>query len=72
MSVYRRLFDALIAVALSALTIAVTAPILPALAQSLGMLVAATFYFSRNPWGSSDGDRINERIDGLYDRFLPV
>lgn len=72
MSVYRRLFDALIAVVLSAVTIAVTAPVVPGLAQSLGMLAAASFYFSRNPWGSDDGDRINDRIDGLYDRYLPV
>jgi hypothetical protein len=72
MSVYRRLFDALIAIVLSAVTIALTASVTPGLAQPLGMLVACVFYFSRHPWGSQDGERINERIDDLYDRYLPV
>ncbi len=72
MSVYRRLLDALIAVVLSAATIALTASVTPELAQPLGMLVACVFYFSRHPWGSGEGERINERIDDLYDRYLPV
>ena len=41
------------------------------LAISIGAFLAATFYFSRNPWGSPDGDRYNEMIDDVYDRYLP-
>jgi len=41
------------------------------LAISIGAFLAATFYFSRNPWGSPDGDRYNELIDDVYDRYLP-
>jgi hypothetical protein len=29
------------------------------------------YYFSRNPWGSSNGEAYNEWIDELYDRYLP-
>jgi hypothetical protein len=41
------------------------------LAISVGAFLAATFYFSRNPWGSPDGDEYNEMIDDVYDRYLP-
>ena len=41
------------------------------LAVSVGAFLAATFYFSRNPWGSPDGDQYNEMIDDVYDRYLP-
>jgi archaellum biogenesis protein FlaJ (TadC family) len=41
------------------------------LAVALGAFFAAMFYFSRNPWGSPDGAAYNDRIDDLYDQFLP-
>jgi len=43
----------------------------PSMAVTLGAFFAATFYFSRNPWGSPDGDRYNDTIDDVYDRYLP-
>lgn len=47
------------------------AAIQPSLAVALGTFFAAMFYFSRNPWGMQEGERLNDRIDDLYDRVLP-
>ncbi|WP_276270664.1 hypothetical protein [Haloarcula litorea] len=43
----------------------------PVVAVWLASLFAAIYYFSRNPWGSPRGERYNEFIDDLYDRYLP-
>jgi hypothetical protein len=43
----------------------------PYLAISMGAFLAAMYYFSRNPWGVSDGAKYNDAIDDLYDRVLP-
>ena len=43
----------------------------PSYAVAMGAFFAATYYFSRNPWGSPDGEQYNERIDEFYDRLLP-
>ena len=43
----------------------------PAVALWIATLFAAIYYFSRNPWGSPNGDAYNEWIDELYDRYLP-
>jgi hypothetical protein len=42
---------------------------LPRLSVSVGVLLAAAYYFSRYPWGG-DGERFNDQIDALYDRLL--
>ncbi|WP_276251803.1 hypothetical protein [Haloarcula rara] len=43
----------------------------PAVALWFATLFAAMYYFSRNPWGSPNGEAYNEWIDDLYDRYLP-
>jgi len=43
----------------------------PAVALWIATLFAAIYYFSRNPWGTPNGDAYNELIDDLYDRYLP-
>jgi hypothetical protein len=43
----------------------------PRYALVIGVVLASSYYFSRNPWGSPEGDRINEYIDDVYDRYLP-
>jgi hypothetical protein len=43
---------------------------LPRLAVTISVVLAAAYYFSRNPWGG-DGERFNEQVDDLYERFLP-
>lgn len=52
-------------------TFALSAVVTPSLSVALGAFFAAMFYFSRNPWGSPDGNEYNDRIDDLYDRILP-
>jgi hypothetical protein len=43
---------------------------LPRLSVTLAVVLASAFYFSRNPWGGN-GERFNEQIDDLYERYLP-
>jgi hypothetical protein len=43
----------------------------PNLAVTIGVVLASMYYFSRNPWGSAQGEAYNEQIDDLYERFLP-
>jgi hypothetical protein len=52
-------------------TVVLGAVIGPSGALALGAFAAAAYYFSRNPWGLPDGDRYNETIDAVYDRYLP-
>lgn len=52
-------------------TFVLGAVVAPSLAVSMGAFFAAMFYFSRNPWGMQDGRELNDRIDGLYERYLP-
>lgn len=49
--------------------------LLSAIAQemsiTLGVALACMYYFSRHPWGSRHGADYNEKIDELYDEYLP-
>jgi hypothetical protein len=53
------------------MTFALGAVISPYLAIAMGAFFAAMYYFSRNPWGSPNGDEYNDAIDDVYERFLP-
>jgi hypothetical protein len=52
-------------------TFVLGAVIAPSTAVALGAFFAAMYYFSRNPWGSPDGAEYNDRIDDLYEQYLP-
>ncbi|MCT9095346.1 hypothetical protein [Haloarchaeobius sp. HME9146] len=71
MSIARQLFDVLVAGVLAFVILFLGSYVAPQLASTLAILVACGFYFSRYPWGSQDGTKINDRIDDLYDRYLP-
>ncbi|WP_435344411.1 hypothetical protein [Haloarchaeobius sp. HRN-SO-5] len=71
MSVTRQLFEVLVASVLGIVGILVTSAVAPSLTQTMGVLLACAYYFSRYPYGARDGDEINERIDAFYDRYLP-
>ncbi|MFB6200652.1 MAG: hypothetical protein ABEI98_01430 [Halorhabdus sp.] len=45
----------------------------PRAATSVGVAAASAFYFSRHPWGvpAETGREYNQRLDDLYDRYLP-
>jgi hypothetical protein len=53
------------------MTFALSAIIAPYLAISMGAFFAAMYYFSRNPWGSPNGDEYNDAIDEFYESVLP-
>ncbi|WP_267641919.1 hypothetical protein [Haloarchaeobius amylolyticus] len=71
MSIARQLFDVVVAGVLAFVILLVGSVLAPELAQTLAIIVACGFYFSRYPWGSQDGSAINDRIDDLYDSYLP-
>lgn len=71
MSTSRQLVDALIALLLGAAVLLALNAVAPPLGTRFGLVIACAFYFSRNPWGSPDGYRFNDRVDGLYDAYLP-
>ncbi len=52
-------------------TFVLGAAISPYTATAMGAFFAAMYYFSRNPWGSPNGEAYNAAIDDVYDRFLP-
>ena len=71
MSVAYQFADVVVATILAVVALAVFGTLAPSTALTMAVLSACTYYFSRNPWGSPDGDAFNERIDALYDRVLP-
>jgi hypothetical protein len=71
MSVAYQIVDILIAGVIAGLSAFVLSAAAPRFAVTIGVILASMYYFSRNPWGSQDGDEINRQIDDLYDRYLP-
>jgi hypothetical protein len=72
MSLTHQIADILVGGLLAGLaTFLLGAVIAPYLAVAMGAFFAAMYYFSRNPWGSPNGDQYNDAIDDVYDRFLP-
>ena len=71
MSVAHQVVDILLSGVIAGVTTFLVSAVAPEYALVLGVVLASMYYFSRNPWGSQDGDRINEVIDDAYDRFLP-
>ncbi|MFC4406422.1 hypothetical protein [Haloarchaeobius iranensis] len=72
MSVARQMVEVVVASVLAVAGILLIAPIASAsMAQTVGIIIACGYYFSRYPWGSRQPEGINDRIDALYDRILP-
>jgi hypothetical protein len=71
MSVAHQAVDVLVAGLIAGVSSFAIGAVAPELAVTIGVVFASMYYFSRNPWGSSQGEAYNERIDELYDRFLP-
>ena len=68
----RQFVDLLIATVIAGTTIFVWQLVTgPVVALWIATLFSSMYYFSRNPWGSTRGEAYNERIDELYDRYLP-
>ncbi|WP_256685028.1 hypothetical protein [Halococcus qingdaonensis] len=71
MSVAYQIVDVLIAGMVAGLSAFVLSAITPRFSVTIGVILASMYYFSRNPWGSQNGDDLNRRIDDLYERYLP-
>ena len=72
MSLARQLLDVLsTGLIAGSVTLTLSAVLDPSTAALVGVLLATMYYFSRYPWGSRDGERYNDRIDALYDEYLP-
>ncbi len=72
MTLARQLADLLVTgLVAGSVTLTLSAVVDPNTASLVGVLLATMYYFSRYPWGSRDGQRYNDRIDALYDEYLP-
>jgi hypothetical protein len=71
MSFGHQVVDVLLSGAIAGVTTFLVGAVAPDYALVIGVVLASMYYFSRNPWGSPEGDRINEVIDDAYDRYLP-
>jgi hypothetical protein len=71
MSVAHQVVDILLSGVIAGAATFLVSAVAPGYALVIGVVLASMYYFSRNPWGSPEGDRINEYIDETYDRFLP-
>ena len=65
-----QVLDIVIAGILAGVTAFALASVTPRIATDMGVLFAALYYFSRNPWGGN-GEDINEAVDGVYAKLLP-
>lgn len=73
MSIARQVFDVLLAGGIAgAATFLAALVVGPDDGVLIGVILASMYYFSRYPFGSSRGHEYNERIDELYDEYLPV
>ncbi|EMA49902.1 MULTISPECIES: hypothetical protein [Halococcus] len=71
MSVAHQIMDVFISGLIAGLSSFLLSAFAPRLAVTIGVILASMYYFSRNPWGSQNGDAINDRLDDLYDQYLP-
>ncbi len=71
MSVAHQIVDVLVSGVIAGLSAFVLSAAAPRFAVTIGVIFASMYYFSRNPWGSQDGDALNRRIDDLYEPYLP-
>jgi hypothetical protein len=73
MSTAHQVVDILVAGLLAGVVAFTLSLVSPRAATSVGVAAAVAFYFSRHPWGVGveDGVAYNERIDELYEQYLP-
>ena len=65
-----QLLDIVIAGILAGVTTFAIATVAPRIATDMGVLFAALYYFSRNPWGGN-GEEINAAVDEAYAALVP-
>lgn len=67
----RHAVDILVAGVIAGVSSFFVSAVSPDVSITLGVALACMYYFSRYPWGSRHGAEYNERIDDLYDEYLP-
>lgn len=71
MSLARQLFEILLAGAIAGASTFAVSLVSPRYGLIVGVVLACMYYFSRYPWGSERGYEYNQRIDDLFDEYLP-
>lgn len=72
MSLAWQVFDLVVAGSIAGSLTVLLSFLLPVDSASLvAVMVATMYYFSRYPWGSRDGEKYNEKIEEIYDEYLP-
>lgn len=67
----RHVVDILVAGLIAGVSSFFVSAVSPDVSITLGVAFACMYYFSRYPWGSRHGSEYNERIDEVYDKYLP-
>lgn len=65
----RQALEMVVALALAVLITVVLTPIFPRIASTAGGVIAATYFFSRYPWGGRE--TVNREFDAFLDDHLP-
>lgn len=71
MGVARQAIDIVIAGLIAGISSFVVSALSPDMSVTVGVALAIMYYFSRYPWGSTEGEKYNEMIEDLYDQYLP-
>lgn len=69
MTSYRQWFEMVLALVFAIAVTVVLTPIVPDLASTAGAVLAATYFFSRYPWGGRE--ETNAQLDAFFDDNLP-
>ena len=71
MALAQHIVDIIVAGLIAGVSSFLVSAVSPDVSITLGVALACMYYFSRYPWGSRHGADYNERIDELYDEYLP-
>ena len=69
MTNYLLLFEMGIAILLAVVIAGILGVVFPEIASTAGGVIAATYFFSRYPWGGRE--ETNEQLDDVFERYLP-
>lgn len=70
MTNYLLVFEMGIAILLSIVIAGILGIVFPEIASTAGGVIAATYFFSRYPWGGRT--ETNDQLDEVFERYLPV
>lgn len=71
MAFARQIVDILITGIIAGTSSFLVSEVSPNISITIGVALACIYYFSRCPWGSRHGIKYNEKIDEMFDTYLP-